>query len=274
MTVDAVTHVFIPDTQAKPGAPTAHLRWIGQYVTDRWAGKPLKLIHAGDHADMPSLSSYDKKGSKAMENRRYKLDVKAANESFEILNAPMEAYDASHKVKWPLERYITLGNHENRMTRAAEQDAQLDGLITVDDLNYAEHGWTVVPFLEPIVLDGVTYCHYFYNPMSGRPYGGQSMDTRLKTIGFPFTQGHQQGFHYGVRYLNNGTAMHGLIAGSCYLHDEDYAGPQGNNHWRGIIVKHQVERGSYDIMQVSLDYLCRRYEGMSLKAFLHRGRTR
>jgi hypothetical protein len=50
-----------------------------------------------------------------------------------------------------------------------------------------------------------------------------------------------------------------VMAGACYLHDEDYKGPYGNHHWRGIIVKHEVCDGEYDIMKVSLDYLLRRY---------------
>ena len=59
-------HVVIPDTQAKPGVPTDHLRWIGQYIVDEFRDLPIKIIHLGDHADMPSLSSYDK-GKKSMQ---------------------------------------------------------------------------------------------------------------------------------------------------------------------------------------------------------------
>jgi hypothetical protein len=52
------THLFIPDTQVKPGVPTVHLSWIGQYIVDRFAGRPfdLTIVHAGDHYDLPSLS--------------------------------------------------------------------------------------------------------------------------------------------------------------------------------------------------------------------------
>jgi len=105
--------------------------------------------------------------------------------------------------------------------------------------------------------------------MTGNPFGG-TIDARLKNIGHSFTMGHQQTLLYGLRYVNDeysGRSQHGLVAGACYLHDEDYKGPQGNAHWRGIIVKHQVCEGSYDPMFVSLDYLCRRYEGMSLERF-------
>jgi hypothetical protein len=73
-----------------------------------------------------------------------------------------------------------------------------------------------------------------------------------------------------MRYVNDSVepySQHGLVAGACYLHDEDYKGPQGNAHFRGIVVKHGVRNGSYDIQQISLDFLCRRYEGMSLERF-------
>lgn len=269
-THEQAVHVLIPDTQAKPGVPTRHLYWIGQYIVDHFAGKPnIKIIHIGDHADMPSLSSYDK-GKKSMEGRRYVADIKAANEAFDILCQPLEDYNARQKANrqrqwWP-ERHITLGNHEDRITRACEADAQLDGLLSLDDLNYAKHGWTVHPFLKPVFMDGIGYVHYWSNPMSGRPYGGQAV-TRLKTIGHSFTMGHQQLLDYAIRFVN-GKSQHALIAGACYLHDESYKGWQGNAHWRGIVVAHEVNNGSYNPMFISLDYLCRRFEGMSLEDWL------
>lgn len=36
---------------------------------------------------------------------------------------------------------LTLGNHEHRINRAVEYDPKLDGLLTVDDLDYQRHGW-------------------------------------------------------------------------------------------------------------------------------------
>lgn len=263
---DYATHIMIPDTQAKPGVPTEHLSWIGQYIVDKFAGRDnVKVIHIGDHADMPSLSSYDK-GRKAMEGRRYVADIEAANEAFQILNQPLIDYNSrqasnKHKQWWP-ERHIALGNHEYRIVRATEIDAQLDGILSLDQLNYADLGWEVHDFLDPFFLDGIGYAHFFANPMNGRPYGGLA-STRLKTIGHSFTMGHQQTFDYAVRYVRNGAgevrSQHALVAGACYLHDEDYKGYQGNAHWRGIIVKNEVFEGQYDLMQISLDYLRRRY---------------
>jgi hypothetical protein len=270
------THVVIPDTQAKAGVPTAHLAWIGEYIADQFVDEDIELIHLGDHADMPSLSSWDK-GKKQMEGRRYIQDIESANDAFNVLNRPIARAEraavakakASHRAAstaWKPKKRILLGNHEDRISRAAEDNAQLEGLVSLDDLNYADHGWQVHPFLELVELDGVTYSHYFYHPMTGRAYSGENLLLRLKNIGYSFTMGHQQTLGYSVRFVGR-HSQHALVAGSCYLHDEEYKGPQGNSHWRGIVVCHEVRHGSYDPMFVSLDFLCRKYEGVSLETF-------
>ena len=263
------THIIIPDTQAKAGVPQDHLRWIGQYIVDQFRDKPVKIIHLGDHADMPSLSSYDK-GKKSMEGRRYTQDIEAANSAWLILNEALEAYN-KHKKKlkhrpWQPERHILLGNHEDRINRAVESDAQLEGVISTNDLIYAETGWEVHPFLKPVPIDGVYYAHFWANTMTGKPLGGSAL-ARLNKLGHSFTMGHQQVLDYGLKFVS-GKSQHGLVAGACYLHDEDYKGYQGNAHWRGIIICHEVEDGSYDPMFVSLDYLCRKYEGVRLTQFM------
>lgn len=259
-------HIVIGDTQVKEGVPTAHLSWIGNYIVDQFAGLDVSVIHVGDHWDMPSLSSYDK-GKKAMEGRRYKADIRAGNKGFDLLCEPLYKLNKGKRHQWWPERHFLMGNHENRIVRACEDDAQLDGVISLDDLNVKDWGWTVHPFLEPVILDGVHYAHYFYNPYTGKPYGGRNLHTRLTTIGHSFTMGHQQGLNVACRHVGK-TRHCGLVIGSTYLHDENYLGPQGNSYWRGIVVCHQVENGAYDRMEVSLDFLCRKYTGTMLKNFM------
>jgi hypothetical protein len=263
-------HIVIGDTQVKEGVPTAHLGWIGRYIVDQFAGQDVAVIHVGDHWDMPSLSSYDK-GKKGMEGRRYKADIRAGNAGFDLLCTPLRDYNKERKRlkerQWWPERHITLGNHEHRITRACEADAQIEGVLSLDDFNAKAWGWTVHDFLSPVVLDGVHYAHYWYHPNTGRPYGGENLYTRLKQIGHSFSMGHQQSVSYAVRPVGTGR-HHGLVVGSCYLHEETYLGPQATAYWRGIVVCHQVENGQYDPMMVSLDYLCRRYEGATLAEFM------
>lgn len=256
------THLVIPDTQAKAGVPNDHLKWIGQYIVDK---QPDVVIHLGDHWDMPSLSSYDK-GKKQFEGRRYKVDVEEGNKAFKLLTNPLDKFNskATPSKQYKPRLVFLRGNHCYRIERALEYEPQLDGVIGYQDLDTGN--WEVHDFLEMVDIDGILYSHYFYNPMNGRPYGGQ-VSLRLKTIGTSFTMGHQQTLDYSLRFVN-GRSQHGLVCGACYLHQEEYKGPQGNAHWRGVIVKHAVDRGSYNPMMVDLDYLCQRYEGVSLEKFL------
>ena len=261
--IESRSHLFIPDTQVKAGVPLDHLTWIGKYVLEK---RPDVIVHAGDHADMESLSHWDK-GKLQFEGRRYRRDIDAANYGFELLCAPMEEFNERQTTtdhlsrRYRPERHVTLGNHEDRIRRAVEEDPKLEGLMSVADLDF--RGWQVHPFLVPVRIDGVYYAHYFANPMTGRPYGG-AVKNRVRQVGHSFSMGHQQTLDYGVEFTSAGEQRNGLVAGACYLHDEDYKGPQGNAHWRGVIVKHQVSGGAYDPMFVSLDYLCRRYEGVTL----------
>jgi len=280
-------HVVVPDTQAQreiegKKVPSEHLGWIGQYFVDKYAGRPnVTIIHLGDHWNMGSLSSYDK-GKRQMEGKRYLDDVEFGNDCFDLLCWSMEDYNRVHpRSQWHPRKHFLLGNHEDRIDRACIDNAQLDGTIGYHQLNAGmtpvkdqqerqvpNHGWTVHPFLQPVLLDGVAYSHYFLNPANGRPVAGM-IETRIKTIGCTFTQGHQQGLRCGILETFNGRKR-GMVAGSCYLHNEEYRGPQGTNEWRGIVVCYNVGGGDYDLKEVSLDSLCRRYEGQPLEKWMKR----
>lgn len=249
-------HLLIPDVQAKEGVPFEHLDWIGQYIVDK---QPDVIVQIGDFADMPSLSSYDK-GKKSFEGRRYKKDIQAAKEAMERLLAPLKAYNEIRR-KFKEKQYkphmvLTLGNHEERIKRAVDAQAELEGVIGYHDLPYGD--WNVFDYLEPVFIDGVCYAHFMANPMSGKPYAGNAANI-LKTVGHTFIAGHAQKLDVATRELFTGQQQWGIIAGACYLHDEDYKGHQGNKHWRGIIMLNDVENGSFDPMFISLKYLRRRY---------------
>lgn len=243
------SHCVIPDVQAKPGVPLDHLKWAGQYIAEK---RPDVIVCIGDFSDLESLSSYDV-GKRSAENKRYKADVEAAHKAMELLMTPIVmAKDYNPRL------VLTLGNHEDRITRYADSNPLLHEAVSIRDLGYEAWGWEVIPFLQPVKIDGISYCHYFYNPNTGKPYGGANLETRLKTIGMSFTMGHQQGLSVAIRDLADGTRQRGLVAGSFYQHQEAYKGPQGNGHWHGIIFKHEVCNGNYDLMEISLDYLRRR----------------
>lgn len=250
-------HLIIPDVQVKPGIDVSYLRHIGEYIVEK---KPEVIICIGDFADMPSLSSYDV-GKKTFEGRRYKSDIEATHRAMETLLAPLEAYNENarknHKERYKPRLVMTLGNHEERILRAINNDSKLDGTIGLGDLHYEEFGWEVYPFLDVVVVDGVAYSHYFVTGVAGRPCTTAQVQLNKKHMSC--VAGHQQGLQIATGYRGDGKRLTSVIAGSCYEHNEDYMGPQGNKHWRGILVAHNVTEGEFDLMTVSLDYLQKKY---------------
>lgn len=250
-------HLVIPDTQIRPGDNFGFLTAIGNYIV---AKQPDRIIHLGDHADMPSLSSYDQ-GKKSFEGRRYVNDVEAATDAMAVLFEPLERYNFQQrkngKKQYKPSKDFLLGNHENRINRAVESDPKLDGVLSVRDLQYESFGWTVHPFLEVAVVDGVAYSHYFTSGILGRP--ATSARAQLVKKHMSCVAGHQQGLQIATDGRADGKMLTSIIAGSCYEHDEDYLGPQGNKHWRGILMLNDVNDGEFDLMPVSLKFLKNKY---------------
>jgi hypothetical protein len=245
--------LVLPDVQAKPGIDFSFLRRIGMYALEK---RPARIICGGDFADMPSLSAYDK-GKKAFEGRRYKRDIEAAQYAMLALLGPIREYNLTAKHPYLPEMDLFLGNHEQRINRAVEDDPKLDGVLSINDLGYEEFGWRVHPFLEVGVINGVAFSHFFTSGVMGRPVTtAQALLTKKHMSCVAF---HQQGLQIATGYRADGTLLTAIIAGSCYEHDEEFMGPQGNKHWRGFLMLHACKDGSFDLMPVSLDFVNRRF---------------
>ena len=250
-------HAMIPDTQIYPGSKTGHLIAAGKYLRKH---KPDKIIIIGDWWDMPSLSSYDRPGDKGWETKDVHADLTVGWDAMKTFLAAVRtrSYDP--------EIHYCVGNHEDRITRAADTAAtrmlgkylSLEELILspLDALEVKTH-----PFLNVIQLNGICYSHYFVNPSSlmSNPIGG-TIESKLKSLGHSFTMGHQQQKQTGEIYTCNGQRRRGLVCGRFYQDYHPYLGPQKNlQSWSGILMKHEVKQGDYDLMEVSMSYLLKEY---------------
>jgi hypothetical protein len=249
--------LVLPDVQAKPGVDFSYLRRIGMYMVEK---KPDIVVCGGDFADFPSLSSYDR-GKRSFEGRRYKRDVEAAQFAMQAFLGPLDEYNAmrrkNKKGEYKPRMVLTLGNHENRVNRATNDDPMLEGMLSIKDLAYAEYGWEVHDFLEVVMVEGIAFSHYFTSGVMGRPVTtAQALLTKKHQSCIAF---HQQGLQIATGYRADGSLITGIIAGSAYEHSEDYLGPQGNNHWRGFLVLNDVRDGAFDLMPVSLAYINKKY---------------
>lgn len=249
--------LVVPDCQVRDGVPLDHLTWAGKAIVEY---KPDVVVNIGDFADMPSLSSHDKAGSKYFEGLRYKKDVEVARKAMKMLLEPLKKLQAQQrknkeKVYKP-RMVLTLGNHENRINRAINNNPAWEGLISTKDLGY-DDDWEVFEFLHPVFIGGVGFNHYWPVGVMGRP--ASSPTAIINKLHMSCVAGHQQGkaIAYGKRA--DGQPICAIIAGSYYLHDESYMDKLSNRHWRGLVVLNEVKDGHFDEMLLSIEYLEKKY---------------
>lgn len=255
----AKKHLIIPDVQCKDGVPLDHLRWAGNYAV---AKKPDVILCIGDFCDMESLCSFDY-GKKAFEGRRYRKDIATAHLAMEMFITPIlaeqERQRRNKEKVWKPRLVLTLGNHEERINRAVDSDPKLEGTLSIKDLGYEGFGWEVVPFLEPIAIDGVMYSHYFVSGVMGRPV--TTAQNLINKKHQSCVMGHVQGRQIAYSTRADGTQITGLFVGGYYQHQEDYLKTQGNDQqWHGLWMLHQVNEGSFDEMPISINFLKQKYD--------------
>ena len=237
-------YLVIPDTQVRPGVRTDHLAALGNYIAEK---RPDKIIHLGDHFDMPSLSSYNLEGER--EGKRYQDDIVAGQRAMTTLIDPIRQVRGYRP-----DMHFLMGNHEDRIRRTVEETPRLKGFMSDDDMDLRAYGWKVHPFLKVIKLGGIEFSHYFAGGAMGRPVS--SAAALLRERQGSAIQGHRQDFQYAVHPR---TQKFAAFAGIFYLHSEAYLGPQGNTNRPMVHMLHEVHDGLADLMMVSADYLLRQY---------------
>ena len=186
-TDDTKIHIVISDLQHKDGCSVEHLKWIANFVN---IIQPDKLIQLGDFVDMPSLYNYSKDKFSSFD---YKADIKAGNEAIKVLSE-----NITHKCP----KYVTLGNHEERILRVSKADKKVGAFMNIEDLEFKKYGWETADFLQPLFLDDILYCHY----LTGGGYGKAIQTARMLVYKkhMSCVVGHKQHFEIHRENLPNG----------------------------------------------------------------------
>lgn len=249
--------LIIPDCQVKEGVPLDHLTWAGKAIVQY---QPDVVVNIGDFADMPSLSSHDKAGSKYFEGLRYKKDIEITREAMQVLLSPLKSLQSTQKRNkekiYKPRMVMCLGNHENRIDRAINNNPMLEGMLSTKDLGY-EDDWEVHAFLQPVFISGVGFNHYWPVGAMGRP--ASSASVIISKLHMSCIAGHQQGKQVAYGKRADGKPLISIIAGSYYLHDESYMDQLSNRHWRGLVILNDVKDGYFDELFLSIEYLQRKY---------------
>lgn len=254
-------HLVIPDTHAKPGIDNDRFEWAARLALDV---RPDTIIQLGDWGDFPSLSSYDK-GHRSFEGRRYRKDVEAYIDANRRFARPLEVYNSMRRRNGKRQyrpRLVKLrGNHEERILRAAQMSPELEGVIDYSNLRDEEFGWETHDFLEMVEIDGIYYSHYLTAGNSRNAVGGQYPAGNLIRQGLTSCVcGHSHIRDFAERTANNGQRTIGLVAGCYFEHDEDWASPKQNRMWwRGLVLLHDVQNGTFDPEFININRARRLY---------------
>lgn len=249
------THLIVPDSHSHPDHHNDRADWLGELIADV---KPDVLIHIGDSADLPSLSSYDK-GKRQFQGRNYRKDIDAHLDFQERMFAPIKKL----RRKLPYSVFC-VGNHEHRITRAIDLSPELEGTIGLNDLRLSDYYDEVVDYAGQtpgvINIDGVTYAHYFVGGIAGRPLGGIHAGYAIATKKFSSaTCGHSHLFDTSWHVDLQGTPIIGTVVGCYQDYDNDWAGEVAALWNRGVVIKRNVHDGGYDLQYIRLETLQKEY---------------
>ncbi len=171
----------IGDTHREPGQPDTLTHILGKFITEK---KPDIIIHMGDIGSFNSLSPHEL-GTVHNEGQRYKKDIQSVNRFIQLLDTYIS------KLKYNPELYFIEGNHEQWIERAVIKQPSLYDSISLSDIKFWEYGWKVIPFLQPLKVQGITFQHYFTSGVMGRPIGGDNQcSTIIKKIQWVDTPTH------------------------------------------------------------------------------------
>jgi len=246
------THLVIGDAHSTPKVSNRRFEWLANFIEDK---KPDVIIDIGDWGDFDSIGEYSK-GTKESWGSTFERDVEC------FKDATRKAFGRIRSIKGYNPRLIRIGgNHEEgRIGKFVNKNPEFEGTITLSVLGLNEFGGKYVPFREPCIIDGIAYCHYFYDKDSRYPITNAKTLLQRKFMSATWGHSHVRDIFEGVNAEKRRVIA--LNAG-CFLDPEQmmgYAGPQGNARWwSGLVLKQDVNNGSYDPHFYNIDYIKRMY---------------
>lgn len=252
--------LIVPDSHARPEFNNDRFTALGNFIADK---KPDIIVNIGDMADMGSLSSYDV-GKVSAEGKRYIHDIHATRDAVARVMAPVNELInrkvIGHRKRYKPQFHITLGNHENRINRAAYDTPNLFGHLKTSDLGYEEAGWNVVPFLTPLVIENIAFMHYFTSGLMGKAIGGVNHARSLVAKNYMSSvcgHSHVRDYYEDVDVV--GRRRFGLVAGCFDEGEHGYAAATQHRWWSGLVMLHDVHDGQAEPSFWATDYVKGKY---------------
>lgn len=239
--------LVIGDAHFEPNQSMARAHMLGKFIRDQLTERD-HVVCIGDWHGLTSLCSYNS----ALENEGARLenDIRAGNRALHIVMSYLD------EVSRPT-LHITIGNHEQRLTRLAKERPEFHGLIGLHQLSWADEGWEVSDFLEPLRIEGWRFQHYFQNG-AGRAVSSKKYPARRVLEEVEVSEscvfGHTHRLDIQFTRTAIGGSKWGINVGCYFEHIEEYAGPDANNRWwRGLVMIRDARDGDGCIDLWSMD---------------------
>ena len=240
------TILVVGDFHARPQQHNKRATILGRFIRDK---QPDIVVQIGDFGDFGSLSTYDK-GTYHSEGRRYSQDLSALGEALDLIDKELKGMR-----KRP-EMYVTLGNHEDRITRATIASPELYGHIGLGDIPFETYGWKVIPFLVPLCLQGITFQHYFTRGNMGRPIGDERTVLRSQHVSCVY--GHDHIYRYFCELNGHKKKIFAIDVG-CFDEGKHHYTREQSRWDPQLTMIHEAKDGYGSVTNWQLGYLKRKY---------------
>ena len=241
--------VVIPDAHFGPEEDGSRARLFGLEITRQGRlamenGERFAFCSIGDWHDMASLSHYDK-GTVDEWGRYIQDDINAGNQAIALMKANIE----SSVWEYAEEKFVTIGNHEDRIKRTVREHGALSGFLGMHVLGWEQHGFEQVPFLTPKRVEDVMFSHYFANP------GRQLIMKTLCSV----VVGHNHLYKTDMVTAADGRKLVGTSVGCAFEHHHEWAGQSNLSYDRGVVVLTNLKGCVYTPNFIPLKELRKRY---------------
>lgn len=223
-TITPGTHkiLCIPDAHASVDTTNERFAWVGKLAAER---RPDIIVQIGDFFSFDSVSGHEKGGT-------IKFSKKPSFENeFKVCVDALRQFEAQLPKKYNPKKYVTFGNHEQRlyefenMTPTCDRTytARLEGL-------FEGHGWQWSPYGAKVYIEGVMFTHRPFNVM-GKPEGWAAIKSSAMT---DIYVGHDH-LRFEETVVKQDDAVT-VISGGCFMPDgylPNYAQACKTGWWYG-----------------------------------------
>lgn len=241
--------LVIADAHVEPGQNQDRFDFLGEFIVEH---RPTAIVSLGDFVSMGSLSEWDKNKNLIMEGKRFKHDIEAGVDAVRRMFSPLlmlQSKQRMFKKKLYIPKVVWIdGNHEDRINRYVEQNAEMEGYIN-GFYNYVED---IIKTCSDQVFyikykDYLTYScketsiSFLHAPINaaGKPISGEFVCRRaLDLFNNHVVFGHSHSFRVESRFRHggDGNLVKQAVSCGCFFDETpEYAIGAANNYFPCIV---------------------------------------